>query len=141
MNKPFAALIASAFAFVSMSASAQAPSTQPVPMTMVPLSQLSVDQAKAAREAAKEKWDAMTPEQQAAARKKMKNKRMQDLSAMDEYVVKTEGAQYDAKAGAAAAAASKAQATPTKTQRQKDLTKAEDAAAKASGSKSGVPTQ
>src|SRR5215471_21657950 len=145
MNKLLLALIASAFAFVTASAVAQTPAPKPKPATqaipsegdVMPLSKMDTDQAKAARAAAKAKWDAMTPEEKAAAKKAVRNKRQQDLTAIDEYVVKTEGAQYNAKQGAADAAASKAQPTPSKAQRQKDLSSGE----KASSSRSGVPQQ
>lgn len=148
MNKLLVALIASAFAVVSASALAQttpAPAKkEPVPTRpiagegdLMPLSKMDTDQAKAARAAAKSKWDAMTPEEKTAYKKSVQKKRQADLTALDEYVIRSEGATYNAKAGAAAAAASKAQPTPDKSQRQKDLSNAE----KASTSKSGVPMQ
>jgi hypothetical protein len=141
MNKLLVALFAGAFAFVSASAIAQGmkPATQPIPSdsTLMPLSKMDTEQAKAARAAAKAKWDSMTPEEKAAAKKAVAKKRQQDLTAIDELVAKGEGVPYDAKQGAAASAASKAQPTPSKAQRQKDLSNAE----KASTSKSGVPQQ
>jgi len=129
MNKLLVGVMASAFAFVAASALAQAPAMKPKPATqaipsdssLMPLSKMDTEQAKAARAAAKAKWDSMTPEEQAAARKAMQHKRLQDLTALDEYVVRTEGATYNAQKGAAEAAASKAQPLPTKAERQKDL--------------------
>jgi hypothetical protein len=145
MNKLIPAFIAGAFAFVTASALAQTPAAKPKPATqpiqsegdLTPLSKMDTEQAKAARAAAKAKWDAMTPEEKAAAKKAIAKKRQQDLTAIDELVAKGEGVPYDAKKGAAEAAASKAQPTPSKTERQKALTDAE----KASHSKSGVPMQ
>jgi cell division protein FtsL len=75
MNKKLiAALFAGAFAFASVSAFAD-DKTPPTP----------VDQAKlkAERDAAKAKWAAMTPEQQAATRKAMQAKRVSELSALE----------------------------------------------------------
>jgi|SRR5215471_5873880 len=148
MNKLLVALIASAFAAVSTSALAQTspapaakpkPATQPIPGEgdLMPLSKMDTDQAKAARAAAKAKWDAMTPEEKTAWKKNMQKKRQADLTALDEYVIRSEGATYNAKQGAELAKESKAQPTPDKAQRQKDLSGAE----KASTSKSGVPMQ
>ena len=148
MNKPLATLIAGAFAVVSASALAQttaAPAKkEPVPTRAIPsegdvmpLSKMDTEQAKAARAAAKAKWDAMTPEEKTAYKKAVQKKRQADLTALDEYVVRSEGATYNAKQGAADAAASKAQPTPSKAQRQKDLSSGE----KASSSRSGVPQQ
>jgi len=42
-----------------------------------PVSKMETDEAKAAGDAANAKWDAMTPEQQAAARKAVRAKRLQ----------------------------------------------------------------
>jgi hypothetical protein len=75
MNKKLiAALFAGAFAFASVSAIADDKSP-PTP----------VDQAKlkAERDAARAKWAAMTPEQQAATRKAMQAKRVSELSALE----------------------------------------------------------
>jgi cell division protein FtsL len=77
MNKKLiAALFAGAFAFASVSAFADDKSP-PTP----------VDQAKlkAERDAAKAKWSSMTPEQQAATRKAMQNKRVADLTTLEMY--------------------------------------------------------
>ena len=62
MNKLIVALCASAFAFGSVSAMADSGGSD-----MKPLSKMETEEAKAARAAAKAKWDAMTPEKQAAA--------------------------------------------------------------------------
>lgn len=148
MNKLLVALIAGTFAFTAASALAQTPAPakkEPVPTRAIPsegdvmpLSKMDTEQAKAARAAAKAKWDAMTPEEKTAYKKAVQKKRQADLTALDDYVIRSEGATYNAKAGAAAAAASKAQPTPDKAQRQKDLSNAEKASIT---TKSGVPQQ
>src|SRR5215831_4705346 len=98
MNSLLVALIAGAFASVSALASAQtqASPTQPVPTTMVPLKQLSVEDAKAARAAAKAKWDKMTPEEQAAVKNAMAKKRQEELTAMEAIAGEGESVVYDA---------------------------------------------
>jgi Spy/CpxP family protein refolding chaperone len=130
MNKLLAALIAGAFAFVSASALAQAPApapkpkpaTQPIPSEgdVMPLSKMTTDQAKAARAAAKAKWDAMTPEEQAAYKKAMRKKRQEDLTAFEAVAAET-GPTFDPKKAAEEAKASKALPKPTAAERQKDL--------------------
>jgi hypothetical protein len=74
MKKLLAALIVGAFAFASVSAFAddKSPATP-------------VDQAKlkAERDAAKAKWDKMTPEEKAATRKGMQSKRLSELNAVE----------------------------------------------------------
>ena len=47
-------------------------------------------EAKAVRETAKAKWDAMTPEQQAAARKAARNKKLSDATALDYEALKSQ---------------------------------------------------
>ena len=133
MNKLLVVLISSAFAFVAASALAQAPAPapatkQPVPTRaipsegdLMPLSKMDTDQAKAARAAAKAKWDTLTPEEKAAYKKAAQQKKRQELTAM-EAVAAEQGPVYNTKQGAADAAASKAQPTPTKAQRQQDVT-------------------
>jgi hypothetical protein len=116
MNKLIVALCASAFAFGSACALAQGGADS----SLKPLSKMETQDAKAARVAAKAKWDAMTPEQQAAARKAAQQKKLADATAMD--MVATENMQYDAKQGAKDAAASKAQPVPTKAERQAEGT-------------------
>ena len=75
MNKKLiAALFAGAFAFASVSAYAD-DTTPPQPVDYAKL--------KAERDAAKAKWAAMTPEQQAATRKAMQAKRVSELSALE----------------------------------------------------------
>jgi hypothetical protein len=75
MNKKLiAALFAGAFAFASVSAFAD-DKTPPQPVDYAKL--------KAERDAAKAKWAAMTPEQQAATRKAMQSKRVSELSALE----------------------------------------------------------
>jgi len=111
MNKLIVALCASAFAFGSASALAG--------NDMKPLSKMETQEAKAARAAAQAKWAAMTPEQQAAAKKAARAKKLQDATALD--MVANENMQYNAKQGSAEAAASKAQPKPTAAQRQQDL--------------------
>ena len=130
MNKLLAAMIAGAFVFVSASALAQAPAAKPKPATqpipsdssLMPLSKLDTDQAKAARAAAKAKWDAMTPEEQAALKKSIQNKRVKDLTAMEAYA-NEQGPYFDPALAKKEAAESKALPTPTKQERQQDLTK------------------
>lgn len=111
MNKLIVALCASAFAFGSVSALAGS--------DMKPMSKMETEQAKAARAAAQAKWAAMTPEQQAAAKKAAKNKRLADATALD--MVANENMQYNTAQGKADATASKAQPKPTTAQRQSDL--------------------
>jgi len=128
MNKLLAALIAGAFAFVSASTLAQAPAPKPKPATqpipsegdVMPLSKMSTDQAKAARAAAKAKWDAMTPDEQAAYKKAMKKKRQEDLTAFEAVASET-GPTFDAKKASEEAKAQKNLPKPTAAERQKDL--------------------
>ena len=108
MIKLILALCASAFAFGSVSALAG--------NDMKPLSKMETQDAKAARTAAQAKWAAMTPEQQAAARKAARSKRLADATALD--MVATENMQFDAAQAKKDAAASKAQPVPTKAERQ-----------------------
>jgi hypothetical protein len=54
-------------------------------------------QMKAEREAAKAKWDAMTPEQKAAARKAMQQKRMSEMNAMERVGQDSDMGRYMAK--------------------------------------------
>jgi hypothetical protein len=115
MNKLIVALCASAFAFGSASVLAG--------NSMKPLSKMETQDAKAARAAAQEKWASMTPEQQAAARKAARSKKLSDATALD--MVANDNMQYDAAQGKADAAASKMQAKPTAAQRQADLNKIE----------------
>jgi hypothetical protein len=112
MNKLIVALCASAFAFGSVSALAG--------NDMKPLSKMETQEAKAARDAAKAKWAAMTPEQQAAARKAARAKRIGDATALD--MVASENMSYDTAQGKKDAAASKAQPVPTKAERQQQGT-------------------
>jgi hypothetical protein len=80
------------FVFGSALALAQSDTTEPIPadITLIPLSKLDAEQAKAARATAKAKWKAMTPDEQAAVRKALLDKHLRDLNAVDEYVLKTE---------------------------------------------------
>jgi hypothetical protein len=112
MNKLIVALCASAFAFGSVSALAG--------NSMKPLSKMETQDAKAARAAAQAKWDSMTPEQQAAARKAARSKKLADATALD--MVANDNMQFDAAQAKKDAAASKAMPAPTAAQRQKDLT-------------------
>ncbi|HXX85117.1 MAG TPA: hypothetical protein VEN29_14185 [Casimicrobiaceae bacterium] len=136
MNKLLLALIASAFAFVSASALAQAPAPAPAPAKkdavptrpiasegdVMPLSKMDTEQAKAARAAAKAKWDKMTPEEQAAYKKAAAKKKRDELTALEAVASET-GPTFDAKKAKEEAAASKAQPLPTKQERQADVTK------------------
>jgi hypothetical protein len=124
MNKLLVALVAGAFAFESASVMAQAaanpkPATQPDTRN-IPLKQMDVEQAKAAHAAAAEAWAKMTPEEQAAWKKKARAKRVADLNAMEEYAVE-QGAVYDTEAAKKAAEQSKAMPKPSATERQKHL--------------------
>jgi len=118
MNKLLATVIAGTFAISSVSAMAQTAAQQD--NSMLPLSKMDTQDAKAAREAAKAKWDKMTPQEQAAAKKAARSKRLQDANAID--MIANENMQYDAKQGAADAAASKNVAKPTKAERKADVT-------------------
>jgi hypothetical protein len=139
MNKLLLALMASAFAFVAASALAQAPAKkEPVPTRpiasegdVMPLSKMDTEQAKAARAAAKAKYDKMTPEEQAAYKKSAAKKKQQDLTALEAVASET-GPVYDTKKAAEEAKASKAQPTQTKQERQADL-KAQEKASKQGG--------
>ena len=111
MNKLLALLFASAFAFISTSVFAD-------DTTQMPLSKMDTQAAKKAREDAKMKWDKMTPEEQAAAKKAARNKRLSEANAID--MIASENMQYNPPTKAEQAA-SKAVAKPTKEQRQKDL--------------------
>jgi hypothetical protein len=108
MNKLLLVLFASAFAFGTALAQDS---------SLMPLSKMDTQEAKAAREAAKAKWDAMTPQQKAEAKKVANKKRLADANAIDElanefgYTPPTKAEQ----------AASKAVPKPTKEQRQKAL--------------------
>ena len=113
MNKLLAALFASAFAF-GMTSSALADDSD-----IKPLSKMQTDEAKATRDAAKKKWDAMTPQEQAAAKKAASHKKLSEATALD--MVANENMMYNAKQGAAEAAASKQMAPPTKAQRAEDV--------------------
>lgn len=112
MNKLIVALCASAFAFGSACALAQGGADN----SMMPLSKMDTEQAKAARVAAKAKWDAMTPEQQAAARKAARQKKLADATALD--ATANENMSFDTAQAKKDAAASKAQPVPTKQERQ-----------------------
>jgi hypothetical protein len=123
MNKLIVALCASAFALGSVSALAG--------NDMKPLSKMETEQAKAARATAKAHWEAMTPEQQAAAKKAARNKKLSDASALD--MIANDNMQYDAKQGAADAAKSKEMAKPTQAQRAQDLKSIEKTQQEGSG--------
>jgi len=116
MNKLLATLFASAFAF-SLSALAQIPQGD---NSTIPLSKMDTQAAKQARADAKAKWDKMTPQEQAAAKKAARAKKQSDLTALD--AVASENMKYDAKQGSAQAAAEKSQAKPTKEERKADVT-------------------
>ena len=120
MNKLLIAVFASAFAFISASAFADDSS-------LMPLSKMDTEQAKAARAAAVEKWAKMTPQEQAAAKKAARAKKLADANAID--MIANDNMQYTPPT-AAEAAASKAVPKATKEQRQKDLA---EQAKKASG--------
>jgi hypothetical protein len=104
MNKLILALCATAFAFASVSAVADDSSVKP-------LSKMETQEAKAAQDAAKAKWAAMTPEEKAATKKAAQAKNRQSWTAIEQV---SSGIDYDAKKGAADAAASKAGPAPNK---------------------------
>ena len=120
MNKLLIALLAGAFALISASAFADDSS-------LMPLSKMDTDHAKQARADAKAKWDKMTPQEQDAARKAARSKRLMDATAID--AIASENMQYTPPSKEEQAA-SKAVPKPTKEQRQKDLS---EQAKKASG--------
>lgn len=103
MNKLIVALCASAFALGSVSAMAG--------NDMKPLSKMETQEAKAARATAKAKWDKMTPEEKAAAKKAAAAKNQASWTAVDETA---SGISYNTKKAAADAAASKAGPAPAK---------------------------
>lgn len=107
MNKLIVALCASAFAFGSVSVMAG--------NDMKPLTKMETQDAKAARAAAKAKWDKMTPAEQDAARKAARAKKQMELTALDDLACNN---CFDAKAAAAEAKATKSQPVPTKAERQ-----------------------
>ena len=113
MNKLLVTLFVSAFALISTAAFADDSS-------IMPLSKMDTEQAKAARAAAKAKWDAMTPEQQAAAKKAARAKRLQDANAID--MIANENMQYNPPTKAEQEA-SKAVPKPTKAERAADTAK------------------
>jgi len=115
MNRLLVAVIAGAFALISASAFAQTAAQQD--NTMQPLSKMDTEQAKAARQAAQEKWAKMTPEQQAAARKTARQKKLSDANAID--MIANDNMQY-VPPTAAEQAASKAVPKPTKEERKAD---------------------
>jgi acyl-CoA reductase-like NAD-dependent aldehyde dehydrogenase len=106
-------LFASTFALISTAVFADDSS-------LMPLSKMDTEQAKAARADAKAKWDKMTPEQQAAARKAASQKRLADANALD--MIANENMQYNPPSKAEQAA-SKAVAKPTKAERAADTAK------------------
>ena len=111
MNKLLVALFASTFALISASAFADDSS-------MMPLSKMDTEHAKAARAEAQAKWAKMTPQEQAAAKKAARAKKLADANALD--MVANDNMQY-VPPTKEEAAASKALPKPTKEQRQKDL--------------------
>ena len=116
MNRLLVAVIAGAFALISASAFAQTAAQQD--NTMQPLSKMDTQDAKAARAAAQEKWAKMTPQEQAAAKKAARAKKLADANAID--MIANDNMQY-VPPTKAEAAASKEVPKPTKEQRQKDL--------------------
>jgi hypothetical protein len=108
MNKLLVALFAGTVALVAAPAFAD-------DNDMKPLSKMETQEAKAARAAAKAKFDKMTPEEKAAAKKAAAAKNQASWTAVD-YTAS--GITYNSKKAAAEAAASKAQPVPTKQERQ-----------------------
>lgn len=112
MNKLLVALFAGAFA-IAIPAFADDSS-------LMPLSKMQTDEAKAARAAAQAKWNAMTPQEQAAAKKAARAKKLMDATAID--VIASENMQY-MPPSKAEQAQSKAVPKPTKEQRKEDVSK------------------
>ena len=104
MNKLLVVLCASIFALGSASLLADDSS-------VMPISKMDTQQAKAARDAAKAQWAKMTPEQQAATKKAAAAKNRDSWTAIEQV---SSGIDYDAKKGAQDAAASKAGPAPAK---------------------------
>jgi hypothetical protein len=114
MNKLLVALMASAFAFGSASVLAD-------DSTMMPLSKMETQQAKAARAEAKAKWAKMTDAEKAAYRKSAAAKKQADLNAMEAVAQESQSSGANSPARAEAKAnidASKAQPKPTAQERQ-----------------------
>ena len=111
MNKLLVTLFATAFALISTAVFADDSS-------LMPLSKMDTEQAKAARADAKAKWDKMTPQEQAAAKKAARSKRLQDANALD--MIANENMQYNPPSKAEQAA-SKEVPKPTKAQRAQDV--------------------
>ena len=126
MNKLIVALCASAFAFGSACALAQGGTDN----SMMPLSKMETQDAKAARAAAKAKWDKMTPEEKAAAKKAAAAHNAAAWTAVDETA---SGITYDTKKAKAEAAASKTQPKPTAAERQQYGTTLDKAGSKSGG--------
>lgn len=104
MNKLCVALCASVFAFGATSLLADDSS-------VMPISKMDTQQAKAARDAAKAQWAKMTPEEQAATKKAAAAKNRESWTAIEQV---SSGIDYDASKGAKDAAASKAGPAPKK---------------------------
>ncbi len=104
MNKLLVVLCASVFALASASLLADDSS-------VMPISKMDTQQAKAARDAAKAQWAKMTPEQQAATKKAAAAKNRESWTAIEQV---SSGIDYDATKGAKDAAASKAGPAPAK---------------------------
>jgi hypothetical protein len=111
MNKLLIALLAGAFTLIAAPAFGDDSDVKP-------LSKMQTDEAKAAKAAAKAKWDKMTPQEQEAARKAARSKKLMDATAIDQ--IASENMQY-MPPSKEEQAASKAVPKPTKEQRQKDL--------------------
>jgi hypothetical protein len=92
MDRLFVALCA--FVFGSASALADDGNTKPEGPATTPggtpligdFDKMSTDQDRAARSAAKAKWEKMTPEEQADVEKIMRTRKKQDRNAMEDYV-------------------------------------------------------
>jgi hypothetical protein len=83
MMKRIVAISATAFAFGSLSALA-ADATDPFSqMLMKPMTPAETAQLRAERDAAKGKWAAMTPEQQASMKRSMRDKKLADLNTLE----------------------------------------------------------
>lgn len=112
MNKLLVALFAGAFSFALPAFADDS--------DIKPLSKMQTEEAKAARAAAQAKWNAMSPQEQAAAKKAARTKKLMDATAID--TIASENMNY-IPPSKAEQAESKAVPKPTKEQRKEDVSK------------------
>ena len=80
INKLLLTLVTGMLALASTSTVADALDTKPI-------SKMTIEEAQAARSAAKAKWDNMTPEEKAAVKKGVATKRREQLTAMESVAI------------------------------------------------------